>query len=158
MVTVVDVHEKRRRIISDDTNILQQLDGCIVEVEGIDWGSWMIEQDWRILMREMVLSLFWGELNNEEFSILSMITIHNPCFDLMETLIFLLLWTKTFWSWDLLLEVMMFKFFQLFLTIIDSVIIDSVLFVYTDISLLMVHVMLFSRQNPFHLKFYFVIL
>ena len=47
--TVVDVHEKRRRIISDDTNILQQLDGCIVEVEGIRLGPWMIEQDWRIL-------------------------------------------------------------------------------------------------------------
>ena len=49
MVTVVDVHEKRRRIISDDTNILQQLDGCIVEVEGIRFGPWMIERDWRIL-------------------------------------------------------------------------------------------------------------
>ena len=49
IVTVVDVHEKSRRILSDETAILQQLDGCIVEVEGLRLGKWMIEQNWRIL-------------------------------------------------------------------------------------------------------------
>ena len=49
IVTIVDVHEKSRRIISDETAILQQLDGCIVEVEGMRFGKWMIEQNWRIL-------------------------------------------------------------------------------------------------------------
>ena len=49
MVTIVDVHEKSRRIISDETSILRQLDGCIVEVEGMRLGPWIFEQKWRVL-------------------------------------------------------------------------------------------------------------
>jgi hypothetical protein len=49
MVTVVDLNERKRKIISDDAAILQQLDGCIVEIEGPRLGPLMIEQKWRIL-------------------------------------------------------------------------------------------------------------
>ena len=49
IVTVVDMNERKRRIISDNSKTLEQLDGCIVEIEGLRIGNWMIEQEWRIL-------------------------------------------------------------------------------------------------------------